>query len=122
VSEEEALATRLAALATHTRDETGACVECSGIASECHEAARPSAEERALIRDEIAMFTNSRGQWRAADLADHVAEYVVPRIVAAHEAAAFEEALQAVAWAMDNGPAADALGYVAKNNPYRGAR
>jgi len=51
-------------------------------------------------------------------MAAHVAAALAP-VVAEARAEAWDEAVQALAWALDNGPSDRALPYVAEHNPYR---
>jgi hypothetical protein len=61
-------------------------------------------------------------QTAAAEVAQHDVE-VLADFIAAREAAAraeaWDEAVQALAWALDNGPSERALPYVAEHNPHR---
>lgn len=58
--------------------------------------------------------------WTAVGFAclydEHLAAVIEPLIVA-RQRAAWDEAIQALSWAMDNG--SDPLGYVRDNNPFR---
>jgi len=44
---------------------------------------------------------------------------VIESMIADRNAAVWHECLQAVAWALDNGPADRALPYVGSHNPYK---
>lgn len=60
-----------------------------------------------------AALSMTSAEWDAyfADLFDHWLAEV--------KAAAWDECLEALAWAMDNGHPGDAIRYVATNNPHR---
>lgn len=64
-----------------------------------------SEADHRLLRDEIAMFGNSRGRYTYPELADHVAKYaveqIVARVAAEAEAKALETAERAIEAARD---------------------